>query len=329
MKSSIAMRIVSEAHSNFQESCMPQITIADFARSFAASEDEFSEECLKAIKGSDFSYKLLDQKERDDVILCVLKKIASDTQVIGAEERTSVWEQGWAENLHAFSEQNHNLEALIPKFIRENQPIRYNGDYILPANPRFEYDYMTVFRIWLFQKYFADHSNIYEFGCGSGLNLVLLASLFPQKNLYGLDFVQPSVDLINTIGKTHNWRLSGELFNMITPDDSFKLAENSAVFTFGALEQLASKTENFIQYLLHQKPGICIHVEPTVELYDENNLFDYLAIQFHRKRGYTERLLPRLQQLQAEGKTKILGVNRLNFGSLFMEGYTYIIWQPV
>lgn len=327
MNSFIAMRIVSRDH--FKEPGMPEVTIADFARSFAASEGEFSSECLQAIGNSDFSYRKLDQKQRDDVILCVLKKISSDTQVVGAEERTSVWEQGWAENLSAFNAQDNNLEALIPKFIRENQPIRYDGDYIMPSNPCFEFDYMTVFRLWLFQKYFAGFSSIYEFGCGSGLNLVLLASLFPEKNLYGLDFVQPPVDLINTIGKTHNWHMTGHRFDMINPDTSFTLTEKSAVFTFGALEQLASKTENFIQYLLHQKPGICIHVEPTVELYDENSLFDYLAIQFHRKRGYTEHLLPRLQELEAEGTVKILSVKRLNFGSLFLEGYTYIIWQPV
>jgi hypothetical protein len=308
---------------------MPEVTVADLARSFAATEDEFSAECLQAISGCDLSYQQLDKKQRDDVILCVLQKISSDTQVIGAEERTSVWEQGWAENLSAFNADDHNLEALIPKFIRENQPIRYNGDYIMPTNPRFEFDYMTVFRIWLFQKYFASFSSIYEFGCGSGLNLVLLASLFPQKDLYGLDFVQPPVDLVNTIGRAHNWRMTGHRFDMINPDDSFDLAEGSAVFTFGALEQLASKTENFIQYLLHQRPGICIHVEPTVELYDEDVLFDYLAIQFHRKRGYTEGLLPRIKQLEEEGKIRLLGVQRLNFGSLFMEGYTYIVWQPL
>lgn len=307
---------------------MPEVTIADFARSFAASEDEFSEECLQAIGKCDLSYKHLDQRQRDDVILRVLKKIASDTQVIGAQGRTSVWEQGWAENLHAFIAQNYSLEALIPKFIRQNQLIRYDGDYIMPANPRFEFDYMTVFRIWLFQKYFAHYSSIYEFGCGSGLNLVLLASLFPQKDLCGLDFVQSPVDLINTIGETHQLRMTGHLFDMINPDDGFSLAERSAVLTFGALEQLAGKTEKFIQYLLRKRPGICIHVEPTVELYDDNILFDYLAIQFHRKRGYTEHLLPRLQQLDAEGAVKILGVKRLNFGSLFMEGYTYIVWQP-
>lgn len=307
---------------------MPEVTMEDFARSFAADPREFSDSCLKAMADADFSYTRLDQKSRDEVILCVLKKIASDSQVIGAEERTSVWENGWAENLRAFTESNFSLDALVPKFIRENQPVRYDGDYILPANPRFEFDYMTVFRIWLFQKYLYQAPAIYEFGCGSGLNLVLLASLFPGRELHGLDFVQSSVELIDTIGKARNWPLSGHRFDMIHPDPNFSIAPGSAVFTFGALEQLASKTEAFIDYLLVQKPSICIHVEPTVELYDENVLFDHLAIQFHRKRGYTERLLPRIQSLEAEGKVKLLAVKRLNFGSLFLEGYTYFVWQP-
>jgi len=308
---------------------MPNVTIDDFARSFGTTPSEFSNVCLENINKHDFSYKLLAKKSRDGVILEVLKKISGDTQIIGAKERTAAWENGWAENLEAFKASNFDLDTLVPKFIRANQPIRYNGDYIIPRNSRFEYDYMTVFRIWLFQKYFSDYSTIYEFGCGSGLNLVLLASLMPDKKLFGLDFVQSSVELMNRIGQTHNWPLSGCHFDMIKPDESFRLSKGSAVLTFGALEQVAGKFESFIQYLLKQKIGICVHVEPTIELYDETKLFDYLAVQFHRKRGYTENLLPYIQRLETEKKVKILQIKRLYFGSLFMEGYTYFVWQPL
>ena len=123
---------------------MPVVTLDDFVRSFAASPEEFSNTCRRAIQDCDFRYERLDTKSRDEVILCVLKKIAADTQVIGTPERTGVWENGWAENLHAFVAGNYNLDALIPKFIRENQPIRYDGDYIMPTNPRFEYDHDRV-----------------------------------------------------------------------------------------------------------------------------------------------------------------------------------------
>ena len=72
-----------------------------------------------------------------------------------------------------------------------------------------------------------------------------------------------------------------------------------------------------------------VHVEPTYEVYDQDLLFDYLAAKFHSKRGYTMGYLPRLKQLELDGKIEILNVKRLNFGSLFFEGFTNIIWKPV
>ena len=308
---------------------MHNITVADFAKSFGTTLDDFSVACRNAMEGIDFLYEIPDKESRDNIILTVLKKMQDDRQVIGAEERQIEWERGWAENLQNFINTSGSLEALVPKFIRENQPIRFNGDYIIPRNPKFEYDYMTVFRIWLFQKYLSSFKKIYEFGCGTGLNLVLLATLFPDKEFHGLDFVQSSADLVNKIGESKGWNIQGHLFDMIRPDESVTLDEEIAIFTFGAIEQLAGRFENFILYLLNNKPGICIHVEPTVELYDEGRLFDYLAIKFHRKRGYTAGLLPYLQMLDEQNKIKLLKVKRLHFGSLFMEGYTYFVWQSL
>lgn len=308
---------------------MQKVAIADFAQSFGTTREDFSNHCLKLIDELDFSYRGLDPRERDAVILEVLRKLKSDRQVIAAPERKDIWEKGWAENLVAFKKSGFDPGALIPKFLRENQPIRYNGDYIMPRNPRFEYDYMTVFRTWLFQKYLTDPQTIYEFGCGTGLNLVLLAGLFPESKLHGLDFVPSAVDLVNAIGAHGPNNIRGHLFDMMHPDDAFELAPGSAVFTFGAIEQLAGRFTEFIQFLLHKNPALVMHVEPTVELYDENLLFDHLAIEFHRKRGYTENLLPHLQELERQGAIRILKTKRLYFGSLFMEGYTYIVWQPV
>jgi hypothetical protein len=308
---------------------MQQVKMDDFAASFGTTPDEFSSECVEAIEKSDFSYRKFEQPERDRIILEVLRKIQNDQQVIAAPERKDVWECGWAENLEMFKQSGCDPRSLVPKFLREKQAIRYNGDYILPTNPRFEYDYMTVFRIWLFQKYFSNMRHIYEFGCGTGLNLVLMAGLLSKCAYHGLDFVQSAVDLVNSIGDHHPWDIQGRLFDMIHPDREFKLDQGAGVLTFGALEQLASRFEAFIQYLLEQKPVVVVHVEPTIELYDEDVLFDHLAIEFHRKRGYSEKLLPYLQSLESENTIKLEKVKRLNFGSLFMEGYTYMIWTPV
>jgi len=207
--------------------------------------------------------------------------------------------------------------------------LRYNGNYIQAPNPSFELDFITVFRNWLFTKYFVNHDTIYEFGCGTGFNLALLDKLIPGKELHGLDFVQTSVDLVNQIGGTGNSNINGHLFDMTCPRDDFSLREDSAVFTFCAIEQLDGKFEKFIRYLLDQRPKISIHVEPVFELYDANNLVDYLAIKFHQKRRYTTNFLPHLQDLESREKLRISMVKRLYFGSLLHEAYTYIIWEPL
>lgn len=302
--------------------------LKDFADSFGTSVEDIPDDCRELLKKMSFKYKKFDVFERDKFILDILKKIDADKQIIGSPERFNVWHCGWADNLKEFIETGYDLKKLTPKFIRSNQAIRLNQDYVLPVNPNFELDFLSVFRTWLFKKYLKDYDAVYEFGCGSGFNLAAIAQLYPDKRFYGLDFVKSSVDLINKIGDAYAWNMKGYLFDMITPDKGFCLERNSAVFTFGAIEQLAGKFEAFLTFLLSQSPAICMHIEPTIELYDENNLVDYLAIKFHRKRGYTENYLTRLRELEAQNKIEILKVKRLFFGSLYMEGYSLIIWKP-
>lgn len=308
---------------------MQKVTLEDFIESFGTEKNTMPKECADLIAQKDFSYEVLEGDKKEKVVLEVLKKLETDNQIIGAKERQNVWHDGWDENLKDFINSGYDLQKLVPKFIRPNKIIRYKQNYICPTNPNFELDYYSVFRKWLFAAYFKEFDNIYEFGCGTGFNLVALSQLYSDKNLYGTDFVKSSADLVNEIGKAHNLKLKGSIFDMINPDKSFELKKNSLIFTIGSIEQLASKFEAFLQYLLDNRPQLCVHVEPVVELYDENNLVDYLAIKFHKKRGYTQGFLPRLQELEEKRKIEILKVKRLFFGSLFMEGYNLMVWRPL
>ena len=305
-----------------------QVTLEDFARSFGTSVEDIPEDCREQIAKSDFKYRILTEKERDKIILNVIKKIEFDEQIVGTEERRNTWECGWAENLRNFSKSGNSLNKLVPKFFRSNQVIRFNQDYIKPSNSNFELDYFSVFRLWFFKKYLKDFDFIYEFGCGSGFNLAVLARLYPKKKLYGLDFVPSSVALADKLGEGYNWNISGHIFDMLNPDESFKIYNNSAVFTIATIEQLASNYEPFLQFILKQSPKLCLHVEPIIELYDENNLVDYLSIKFHKKRHYAEGYLTRLKELETQNMVKVLKTKRLFFGSLYHEAYSYTIWKP-
>ena len=307
---------------------LQQVTIEDFASSFGTSAEDIPPICRRLIAEKDFGYRVLEGKARDGVILDVVRRIESDKQVVGHHLRRNVWEKGWDENLQDFTKSGFDLDKLVPRFIRPDNVIRLNGDYVEPASPDFELDYYSVFRLWLFRKYLSDVETVYEFGCGTGFNLVALAQLYPDKILHGLDFVSPSRDIVNKIAQAHGWNMTGHLFDMRDPDRKLQIADNSAVFTIGTIEQLAGDFEPFLHFLLKRSPSLCFNVEPTIELYEQDNLFDYLAAAFHRKRGYTQGYLPRLRQLQDEGKIELIKVKRLFFGSLFMEGYTLMVWKP-
>ena len=302
---------------------------AGFAASFGISVDQLPPQCLQLIEQEDFSYRHSQGSDRDQIILDVLRRLDADVQKIGAPERRAVWERGWREALDEYVDSSFAPSKLVPKFIRSNQPVRLNKDYVIPSNPNFELAFVEVLREWMFREFFGDVEMVHEFGCGTGFNLTSLARIYPDKPLFGSDFVPASVDLVNRIAANRKLKLRARLFDMTAPADDYEIKSGSAVFTFGALEQLASQFERFLDFLLVRRPAICLHVEPTVELYDKNSLIDYLAICFHRKRGYTEGFLPRLQTLAAEGRIDLLRATRLNFGSLMMEGYNLIVWRPI
>ena len=308
---------------------MSNLRVEDFAAHFGTETQNFSENCKALIASLDFSYENIEGQQLESLIVSILKRIDEDKQIIGAQDRTEAWSKGWQENLDQFLENEDNLESLVPKFIRPNQPIRLNGEYILPIDSEFELNFVKVYRQWFLEEYFADVNNIFEFGCGTGFNLVAASEIFANKKLFGSDFVQSAVNLVNATAKKYNIELNGELFNMLEPRSDYKIPKCSGVFTFGSLEQLASDLEPMINFLLDSSPDIIVHTEPAIELYDDSKLNDYLAIKFQGKRGYSEGLLPLLKRLEKQRKIELIKVKRLFFGSLYMEGYNTFVWKKV
>ena len=298
----------------------------DIKRLFNIDTSNITIQGYDLIFNGDFNYRILKGKERDDIIISILNKIESDNKVVGTPERTTIWYEGWLESLNEFSETGL-FTALVPKYMKPNHFMRLNKQFIYTADPHFEWNVYQIFKLYLFNNYFKDYKYIYEFGCGTGHNLFTLAQLFPEKVLYGFDFVKSSSDLVNLIADKFNYHITGDLFDMTQPDISRSLESNSAVITCGAIEQLASNTVSILEYLLSQPIDLCIHLEPIYELYEETNLVDYLAMKFHIKRGYTTGYLPKLRELEKQGIIDILKVKRIPFGCLYMEGYTCIIWK--
>ena len=301
----------------------------DFARLFGIADEQLPEICRRFASTLDYECLLPSKEIRDEVMLGVVQHIDSDKPTRVGEQRAGIWESCWSENLESFVSGGHDLERLVPKFIKPGQPVRLNQDYVFPRNPSFELDFYKVCRAFLFDRYFASVKSAYEFGCGSGFNLVAMSQQFPDLNLYGLDWSKSSYEMVGMLAQSHGLKIKGLPFDFFNPDRALDLDPESGVITMYALEQVGSRHEAFVDYLLAKKPKICVNMEPLVDLYDETKLVDYLAARYHRKRGYLDGFLPHLQDLATKGRIEILEIKRFYFGSLYHEGYSYVAWRPL
>lgn len=307
-----------------------RLTVEDFARSFGVEVESFSVDLVQRIENLALEVVPIIGESRDKLITHIIERIRNDNQIIAGEGRAEAWNNGWEENLEAFKSSGGDLKALVPRFVRAGQPIRWRRKYVLPTSDNFELSFIEILRQFIIENYFANASSIYEFGAGTGFNLVHASQIKPGIKLVGTDFVQPAVDLMNEVGIKLGINLSSSIFDMLRPHEfELKLSRHSGVWTFGSLEQLAGQIEPMINYLVTSKPEVCVHVEPMSELYEDTTIEDYLANWFQTKRGYTSGLITLLKQYEKEEQIKIEKIQRLEFGSLMMEGYNLVVWTPI
>lgn len=251
--------------------------------------------------------------ERDALLLRILKNIAEAKPHADAE----AWERGWTQALENFRDLPL-VSSLLPAFIKDYEPTRHRGGFHRGVS---EMVYVCSIHDWLAEQ-ILDCDNVYEFGCGTGFNLVALAKRAPEKCYVGLDRSYASAQLVLEAAEALELPILSGQFDMLEPRAD--MPHNVGAFTFGSMEQLGD-FKPFIEWLLKQKPRIVVHIEPIPELLDPDNLVDWLSLEFHRKRGYTVGLLP---YLQAHPQIEVMHVERSHFGSLFLESYARIVWRP-
>ncbi len=306
---------------------MPNLSVKSFANIFNAEENELPALAKKIIKKTNFKYRILKDKEFEQAILRILKTLDSDLKVSGPH-RLNDWEKGWDQHLQEFNSSDGDITQLVAKFAMKGLYNRLGGNLIKPETNSFETDFVTVLRYYLFNKYLQKVGTLYEFGTGTGLNLVSASEVFPNLKLIGLDWASSSVNIMQALKEKLKLNISGKRMDLFKPDNKYKLDKNSAILTIGTLEQLGNNFKPFINYLLKNNPAVCIHLETLYESYDQNNLLDYLAIKYLEKRNYLRGFLPFLEKLEKEKKIKILE-SRRTFGSFYHEGYTYTVWKPI
>jgi len=276
----------------------------------------------------DLSYTEISETQRDEAILSFIDTLQGDLVKAGPHRMVD-WEHGWRENHNSFLESS-DISDILPKYFGKIPLVRWQRNWILPTDERMEYNMLGLILEYLIEKYLSSEDKVYEFGCGTGHNLLRIRKHHKNMTLFGLDWAESSQNLIEIIAnQTNDQNLKADNFDYFNPNLGLKLPENSVVLTVASLEQTGSDFKEFIDYLVTEKPRLVIHVEPMWEPLDSTHLLDSLSIKYFQKRNYLNGLLKYVEELESRNLVKIIDVQRTFVGSFFIEGYSILVWSPL
>src|SRR3989344_9176472 len=230
--------------------------LKDFVEFFGTTVKDIPEVCRKIIATSDFRYRKVTAKKQAELISEINKSIQNNSFFTAGQKAKAIWQKRWSNQLKDFKVKDFKLESLVPKYV--SKPVndtycRFRNGFITPLDINFELNWKRVLKYWLFGKYLKDVDHIYEFGCGTGINMAILTDLFPQKKLHCSDWVPSSKKIANLMAKQYGWNVSGHVFDMFHPDPKLKVEKNRAFLTFASLEQMGTGYKPFIKLVLPKK----------------------------------------------------------------------------
>ncbi len=308
------------------ETAEKHLSVEDFEAAFG---EKLSPYVAGRIREYSFRYAEFSPEENEALLVKIVETLLGPSVVTSGEHRRDQWEAGWHENLDLLLRQPNNVASIVPKYFNKYGAIRWRGRYIRPLSEQFEYRSLAIIQDWLFDQYLRDAAALYEFGCGTGINLLRARQVNPRASLWGLDWVTSSQQILERLAKGGiDPDIRGHRFDYFNPDESFRLAPNSVVYTVASLEQVGTRWGKFVEYVLRARPKLCVHIEPIAELLNPEKLIDYLSIEYFKKRNYLSGFLSGLRQLEKEGKARVLRAQRTYIGSLFIEGYSVVVWAP-
>lgn len=300
------------------------LSISDFERAF---KERLSLYVKKKIKEYNLVYSEITAEERDSWLRKNIDAILDPYLIYSGKHRVKQWEKGWGQNLKELVDIT-KVESIMPHYYSKYPIVRFERRFLKSVSDNFERNTLYIIQHWLFDKYLREAENIYEFGCGTGHNLFLARDVNSTAKIWGLDWTTSSQKIIKKLVKEGIDRnMDARKFDFFNPDNKFILGKNSIIYTVAALEQVGENFIKFVDYLMKNKPKLCIHIEPIGELLDDNNLMDYLSIKYFKKRNYLSGFLSYLRELEKEGKVTIHKAQRSYIGSLFIDGYSVIVWS--
>lgn len=300
-----------------------KITYKDFNKFFKREPSNYFKKEIK-----DLDYYYLNQEDEKKKILEIIKIVIEKNIKKSGKGYKKKWDSGWNENFNLFKK-SKKIKDLIPRYFFKNKIARIGNKLIKTKSKYFDYKILRLITLYIFLKYLKKESNIIEFGCGTGHNLIALSKINKTALIYGLDWAHTSQKILKIISKKYK-NISGHNFNYFNPklNNLINVKKNDwSCFTVASLEQLGNNFIKFLNFLKKQKPKIIINIEPINELMSKDKILDYLSVIYSKKRNYLDNYYNYLKKLEKNKIIKIIEVKKSHFGSFYINGYSIIVWK--
>jgi|LakMenEpi03Aug12_release.lakeMendotaPanAssembly.Ray.scaffolds.fasta_scaffold184499_2 hypothetical protein len=273
--------------------------------------------------------EIIGPDDESKIIREIRAEISSGLLGKSGPSRLQTWNRGWAENQDSFSVKK-SPDSLIPKYFGKSRINRLEQKFVLAKSQDYELLMLRAIQSWVFTQYFEKLDHVYEYGCGTGHNLVFLHELFPNLQLKGLDWSVSSQSLIGEVKIQYpEIKIAAENFDLFNPNFDIDIPTNAGVLTVASLEQLGNQHEKFVTYLMQKRPKIVVHIEPFQDLLDPRVPVDRVSIDYMVERNYISGYVESIQSLEQDNRVKIMMLQRSFVGSKYIDGYTLLVWSPI
>ena len=276
----------------------------------------------------------ISKQERDFCILEIFNKLFDENIIKSGPSRQKDWLKGWGENLNDYIE-TENPKDLNPKYYNKYKYIRFNSEFYKFDSNETELNTVRILINYIADIYLRKSKTIIELGAGTCHHLYELKQILNENTeFYALDWSESTTKIAEKLKhNNHIKNINSFKFDFFNPkwSKNFEVPDpkKSIVFSFAALEQVGSDFEklfNFINEVI--KPEYVVHLEPIGELLPESELLPFLSKKYFLKRNYLNGYLDFLRAKEKNNKIVIETASRMPFGSLFIEGYSLVVWRP-
>jgi hypothetical protein len=212
-----------------------------------------------------------------------------------------------------------------------NERLRKVDGRILRVSALKYYQYRIGALGELIARHCGDARQIVELGTGYGYNLFALHHSHPDWTFKGFDISPNGITAGREIAEHFalSDKVSLDRIDLTDASDrNFSAISGEVVLTYFCIEQIPYEVRKVVENIIAAKPKRVINIEPTINFLDWSDPRDLVSLLYIRSVDYQTELFSTLDELEREGRIRIVARERMPFApSINNDGFLYC-WEP-